>query len=218
MLNGLIKNLKHGLLSENHWGFQANRGIVGMIFATRPAGAKHLDSYTTLVDLTKAFDTGYFDDLWTIMTKYRWPPLSSTWSDSFMIEWWHTCLTMVRYREIYWSGMKQGYVVAPTLLSMMLSAMLSYAFSQGDAGVEIICYTTDGKLYRPGGPKGNNHSQSYNHIRDPLFTDDCALNAVKHRPRLKLIFIASCGKINLAVKERRKTKNLGWHEIYVTLM
>ena len=116
------------------------------------------------------------------------------------------------------TGMKQGYVVAPTLLSMMLSAMLSYAFSQGDAGVEIICYRTDGKLYRPGGPKGNNHSQSYNHIRDPLFTDDCALNAVKHRPRLKLTFIASCGKINLAVKERHKTKNLGWHEIYVPLM
>ena len=77
------------------------------------------------------------------------------------------------------TGMKQGYVVAPTLLSMMLSAMLSDAFSQGDAGVEIICKRTDGKLYRPGGPKGNNQSQSYNHIRDPLFTDDCALKAVK---------------------------------------
>lgn len=56
MLNGLIKHLKQGLLSENHRGFQANRGIVGMIFATRPAGAKHLDSYTTFVDLTKAFE------------------------------------------------------------------------------------------------------------------------------------------------------------------
>lgn len=55
------------------------------------------------------------------------------------------------------TGMKQGYVVAPTLLSMMLSARLSAAFSQGDAGVEI-CYRTDGKLYRPGGPKGNNQS------------------------------------------------------------
>ena len=92
------------------------------------------------------------------------------------------------------TGMKQGYVVAPTLLSMMLSAMLSYAFSQGDAGVEIICYRTDGKLYRPGGPKGNNHSQSYNHIRDPLFTDDCAKNAVKHRPRLKLVFSRPAAK------------------------
>lgn len=99
--------------------------------------------------------------------------------------------------------MKQGRVAAPALLSMMLSAMLSDAFSQGDAGVEI-CYRTDGKLYRPGGPKGNNQSQSYSHIRDPLFTDDCALNAVKHRSRLKLIFFASCSNINLAVKERHK--------------
>ena len=48
--------------------------------------SKHQDFYTTFVDLTKAFDTGYFDDLWTIITKYGWPPLSSTWSDSFMIE------------------------------------------------------------------------------------------------------------------------------------
>ena len=50
------------------------------------------------------------------------------------------------------TGMKQGCVVPPTLLSMMLSAMLSDAFSQGDAGVEICC-RTDGNLYRPGGPK-----------------------------------------------------------------
>ena len=35
------------------------------------------------------------------------------------------------------TGMKQGCVVAPTLLSMMLSAMLLDAFLQGDAGVEI---------------------------------------------------------------------------------
>lgn len=135
------------------------------------------------------------------MTKNGWPPLSSTWSDSFMIECWHTCSVdngKISRDFLFNTGMKQGYVVAPALLSMMLSAMLSDAFSQGDAGVEI-CYRTDGKLYRPGGPKGNNQSQSYNHIRDPLFTDDSALNAVKHRPTLKSIFIESCSKINLAV-------------------
>ena len=35
------------------------------------------------------------------------------------------------------NGVKQGCIMAPTLFSMMFSAMLTYAFQDGDAGFPI---------------------------------------------------------------------------------
>ena len=42
------------------------------------------------------------------------------------------------------NGVKQGRVMAPTLFSMMFSAMLTDAFQDGDAGFRIR-YRFDGK-------------------------------------------------------------------------
>ena len=44
------------------------------------------------------------------------------------------------------NGVKQGCVLAPTLLSMMFSAMLTDAFNDGDNGIPIR-YRFDGKLF-----------------------------------------------------------------------
>ena len=44
------------------------------------------------------------------------------------------------------NGVKQGAVLAPTLFSMMFSAMLTTAFQDGDNGIPIR-YHFDGKLF-----------------------------------------------------------------------
>ena len=44
------------------------------------------------------------------------------------------------------NGVKQGCVLAPTLFSMMFSAMLTAAFQDGDNGIPIK-YRFDGKLF-----------------------------------------------------------------------
>ena len=44
------------------------------------------------------------------------------------------------------SGVKQDYVLAPTLFSKMFSAMLTAAFQDGDNGIPIW-YRFDGKLF-----------------------------------------------------------------------
>ena len=44
------------------------------------------------------------------------------------------------------NGVKQGCVPAPTLFSMMFSAMLTDAFQDGDNGI-LIRYRFDGKLF-----------------------------------------------------------------------
>ena len=44
------------------------------------------------------------------------------------------------------NGVKHGCVLAPTLFSMMFSAMLIAAFQDGDSGIPIR-YRFDGKLF-----------------------------------------------------------------------
>ena len=44
------------------------------------------------------------------------------------------------------NGVKQGCVLVPTLFSIMLLAMLTNAFGNGDVGINIKC-RTDGLLF-----------------------------------------------------------------------
>ena len=45
------------------------------------------------------------------------------------------------------NGVKQGYVIAPTLYSMMFSAMLTDAFNREEAGRIPFRYRVDGELF-----------------------------------------------------------------------
>ena len=100
------------------------------------------------VDLTKAFDIVSREGLWKIMAKFgcqtkfiamvrqfhagmfAWVQNDGEFSDPFPVT----------------NGVKQGCVLAPTLFSMMFSAMLTAAFQDGDNGIPIR-YRFDGKLF-----------------------------------------------------------------------
>ena len=73
------------------------------------------------------------------------------------------------------NGVKQGRVLVPTLFSMMLSAMLTDAFTADNPGVDLR-YCSDGGLFnlRWLHAKTKVH---YCRLRDFLFADDCALSA-----------------------------------------
>ena len=130
LLNRLTTHLDQGLLPESQCGFRKNRGTIDMIFAARQIQEKCLEQnaqlYMTFVDLTKAFDTVSREGLWKIMAKFGCPPVfiemvkqfhegmlarvldDGTTSDPFTVT----------------NGVKQGCVLAPTLFSLMFSAML----------------------------------------------------------------------------------------------
>ena len=130
LLNRLLDHLESGLLPESQCGFHAGRGTVDMIFAARQLQEKcweqHQDLYTTFVDLTKAFDTVSHAGLWNIMAKYGCP-------DKFiaLVRQFHDGM-LVRVTDdgdssepvAVTNGAKQGCVLAPTLFSIMFSAML----------------------------------------------------------------------------------------------
>jgi hypothetical protein len=73
------------------------------------------------------------------------------------------------------NGVKQGCVLAPTLFSVMFSAMLSDAFRDGDVGIKLN-YRMDGKLFNLKRLKAKTRVLT-EIIKAFLFADDCALNA-----------------------------------------
>ena len=123
-----------------------------MIFTARQLQEKcqeqNVDLYMTFVDLTKAFDTVSRDGLWKIMAKFGCPPRFIA-----MVRQFHDGMQARVQNDGEFSepfevtnGVKQGCVLAPTLFSMMFSAMLMDAFQDSDTGFSIR-YRFDGNIF-----------------------------------------------------------------------
>ena len=140
------------LLPESQCEFRKNRGTIDIIFTARQLQEKcqeqNVDLYMTFVDLTKAFDTVSREGFWKIMAKFGCP-------DKFiaMVRQFHDGMLARVQNDGEFSGpfpvtngVKQGYVIASTLFSMLFSVMLTDAFQDGDNGIPIRC-RFDGKLF-----------------------------------------------------------------------
>nr|VZI21865.1 unnamed protein product [Spirometra erinaceieuropaei] len=151
LLNRLNNHLEQGLLPESQCGFRRHRGTTDMIFATRQLQEKcqemrtHL--YSTFVDLTKAFDTVNREGLWKIMQKFgcpeRFTQMVRQLHDGMMAR--VTDNGAVSKAFTVTNGVKRGCVLAPTLFSLMFSAMLMDAYRDERPAIRIA-YRKDGHL------------------------------------------------------------------------
>ncbi|VDM02439.1 unnamed protein product [Schistocephalus solidus] len=145
---GVLGNLEQGLLCKSQCGFQRHRGTTDMIFTAPQLQEKcqeirtHL--YTTFVDLTKTFDTVNRDGLWNVMHKFGCPERFT-----HMMRQLHDGMTArvtdngtVSEALTVNNLVKQGCVLAPTLFSLMFSAMLMDAYRDEQPGIRIA-YRTD---------------------------------------------------------------------------
>ena len=103
------------------------------------------------------------------------------------------------------NGVKQGCVLAPTLFSLMFSAMLTDAFRESDSGISIT-YRGDGKLFNPRRLQAVTKVKE-TVIRNLLFAEDCALNANKEQEMQKEMnrFSSTCDNFGLTISTK-KTK------------
>ena len=209
LLNRLNHHLEQGLLPESQCGFRQERGTVDMIFAARQLQEKcqeqNVGLYTTFVDLTKAFDTVSREGLWKIMAKYGCPRKFIEMVRQFHVGMQARVQDDGEYSEPFavTNGVKQGCVLAPTLFSMMFSAMLTDAFRDGDVGVDLK-FRTDGKLFNPRRLKAKTKVNE-DTARDFLFADDCALNASTQSEMQESVdhFAEACDNFGLTISTKK---------------
>ncbi|BHF76369.1 hypothetical protein SprV_0501946700 [Sparganum proliferum] len=210
LLNRLNNHLEQGLLPESQCGFRRHRGTTDMIFAARQLQEKcqemrtHL--YSTFVDLTKAFDTVNREGLWKIMQKFGCPKLFIQ-----MVRQLHDGM-MARVTDngaiseafAVTNEVKQGCVLAPTLFSLMFSAMLMDAYrDERPLGIRIA-YRTDGQLLN----QRWMHFQSRvstTTVHELLFVDDCALNTTSEEDMQRSLdlFSAACANFGLVINTQK---------------
>nr|VZH96743.1 unnamed protein product [Spirometra erinaceieuropaei] len=209
LLNRLNNHLEQGLLSESQCGFRRHRGTTDMIFAARQLQEKcqemrtHL--YSTFVDLTKAFDTVNREGLWKITQKFgcpeRFTQMVRQLHDGMMAR--VTDNGAVSEAFAVTNGVKQGSVLAPTLFSLMFSAMLMDAYRDELPGIRIA-YRTDGHLLN----QRRMHFQSRvstTTVHELLFADDCALNTTSEEEmqRSMDLFSAACENFGLVINTQK---------------
>nr|VZI32221.1 unnamed protein product [Spirometra erinaceieuropaei] len=209
LLNRLNNHLEQGLLPESQCGSRRHRGTTDMIFAARQLQEKcqgmrtHL--YSTFVDLTKAFDTGNREGLWKIMQKFgcpeRFTQMVRQLHDGMMAR--VTDNGAVSEAFAVTNGVKQGCVLAPTLFSLMFSAMLMDAYRDERPGIRIA-YRTDGRLLNQ--RRMNFQSRvSTATVHELLFADDCALNTTSEAEmqRSMDLFSAVCENFGLVINTQK---------------
>lgn len=130
-------------LPESQSGFRPNRGTVDMIFAARQIQEKcreqHQDLYMAFIDLTKAFDTVHRPSLWKVLSKMGCPDklisivrlLHDGMKASVIVDGDDTESFEVK------TGVKQGCVIAPTLFSIFLTAVLHLVKESMPTGIKL---------------------------------------------------------------------------------
>ncbi|KAK3509681.1 hypothetical protein QTP70_008422 [Hemibagrus guttatus] len=185
LLDRLSQHITPEVVPESQCGFRSNRSTIDMIFSLRQIQEKCIEQdqplYMVFVDFTKAFDTVGRTGLWKLLRKYGCPEKFTS-----MIESLHTGMKAnVRdggeTSETFdvTNGVKQGCVLAPTLFSILLSAMLKEAFQGMKDGVYIQS-RPDADLFNTTHFKARTKSTLVL-IRELLFADDSALLA--HSPQ-----------------------------------
>lgn len=111
-----------------------------MAFAARQLQEKsqeqNVDLYSTYGDFPKAFDTVCRDGLWRIMAKHGCPAKFTNIVKQLHNGMLARVLDNGETSEAFpvTNGVKQGCVLAPTLFSLMLTAVLSDTFSDAHTG------------------------------------------------------------------------------------
>jgi len=166
---------------------------------------QHQDLYITFVDLMKAFDTACREGLWIIMSKFgcpdRFVKVVRLFHDGMMARVLDDGCTSDSFQVT--SGVKQDCVLAPTLFSLMFSAMLIDAFMETSPGIPIN-YRCDGRLFNLRRLQAITEVNKIV-IRDLLFADDCALNASNEQDMQQEVdaFSSACNNFGFTISTKK---------------
>ena len=209
LLNCLIVHLEKGLLPESQCGFRGGRGTVDMIFAARQLQEKcqeqYEDLFVTFIDLTKAFDTVCRDGRWQITEKFgcarKFTALVRQLHDGMRATILDNGDTSDSFPVT--NGVKQGCVLAPTLFSMVFTAMLHDASQDNDDGIQLK-YRTDGGVFNLRRLKAKTKVNVAT-LRKLLFAEDCALNSNTEAEMQHCVnhFSRACDNVDFTISTKK---------------
>ena len=132
----------------------------------------------TFVDLTKAFDSVSRNGLWKILAKFgcreKFIKIISLFHDGMVARVLNGGGNSEQFQVT--NRVKQKCFLALALFNLVFSAMLTEAFNDSSAGTSIT-YRCDGKLFNLRRLQAITKIKETS-IRDLLFADDYALNAI----------------------------------------
>jgi len=170
-----------GLLPESQCGFRQGRGTTDMIFTLRQLQEKAIEQrkplYIVFIDFRKAFDTVDRETLWRVLTVFGCPNVFVDVLRQFHDGMEATVVTGSRETASFAvrNGVRQGCVLAPTLFSLFLTAVLTVAELNDVPGISIVS-RTDGKLFNLARLKARTKVQHLT-VRELLYADDAAFVA-----------------------------------------
>ncbi|BHF60059.1 hypothetical protein SprV_0100302000 [Sparganum proliferum] len=151
----------------------------------------HLSS--NLVDLTKAFDTVNREGLWKVVQKFgcaeRFTQMVPRLHDGMTAHVTDNAVVSEAFAVA--NGIKQGFVLSPTLSSPMFSAMIMDTYRDEIPGIHAICWA-DGQLLNQRRMHFESHMPATS-IHRLLFADDCTLDATSEgdmKRRMDLFVVA----------------------------
>ena len=181
ILAKVLQIISEDILPESQCGFREARGTIDMIFTLRQLQEKCAEQneplYVTFVNFSKAFDTVSRSLLWLLLSKYGCPDkfisLLRSFHDGMRASVSADGATSDEFGADH--GVKQGCVLAPTLFTLFLAAVM-YVANRGIQDGVIVTTRTDGRLFNIGRLKAKTKVRKIC-SRDLMYADDTALVA-----------------------------------------
>ena len=205
LLNRLTTHVSNTIIPESQCGFRSGRTTIDMIFTLRQVQEKCIEQnkslYVVFIDFRKAFDTVNRDALWKVLKCYGCPDRFLSLVKGFHQKMNARVCSQGEYSDPIEvkNGVKQGCVLAPTLFSIYLSAVIDDAFRDTSGGVSIL--TRPGPhLFDISKFKAKTKTKTVT-VRELMFADDTALVAHTHDDiqRITSAFARSASSFGLQI-------------------
>ena len=212
LLNRLLP-IAEDFLPETQCGFRPTRGTTDMIFTIRLLQEKcreqHQPLYMAFFDLSKAFDSISRTALWKILLKFGCPQKFVSILQLLHDEMQAVILNNDDMTEPVHirTGVKQGCVIAPTLFSIFLTAMLHLTTENIPNGIQLV-YRMDSKLFNLSCLRAKRKT-NITSVVELQYADDAAVCACSEQELQSIVDIFTQSYSHLGLKlNTQKTKVL----------